>query len=179
MLPNHINKKLQMISSIFDEFVDQINHPRVRAIIAYALDSVRPHNLSLGLRLVKLNSNQIELVLPRKQRNCASDGNVLPGVLVSAGLEAFRLLWERNFFENQNVQIQFKSMDWSQIRPTKRQVRVKAELPTIARESTLAELNKQKKASQQMQVKFFDEDLLVGELLISADFSVSELLDWK
>jgi hypothetical protein len=179
MLPFHINKKLQTISSIFDEFVEQINHPRVRAIIAYALDSVRPHNLSLGLRLAKLSTNQIELILPHKRRNCASDGSVLPGVLVSAGLEAFKILWERNFFENQKVQIQFKNMDWSQLRPTKKQVRVKAELSTLARESTLAELNKNKKASQQMQVKFFEEDMIVGELLITADFLVSELIDWK
>jgi hypothetical protein len=178
--PVYLTKKFQTISSIFEEFIDQIKHPQTQAIISYALDSLKPHYRSLGLRLVKLNSNQIEMMIPSKLRNLGADGFMLTGVMVSAGLESYKLLWKRNFFENQNVQITFQTMDWHQIRPTKSDVRIRAELPTVSREGVLAEMTKNQKAAHDIQISFFDqEDIMIGQLHVQADFQVSQLLEWK
>ena len=132
------------------------------------------------MRLVRLSSNQIEIMIPAKKRNLGNDGNLLTGVMVSAGLEAYKLLWKRNFFDNLNVQITFENMDWQQMRPTKSDVRIRAELPTAARESVLAELSKKQKANHEIQIRFFDQqDIIIGELHLLADFRISHLLEWK
>ena len=140
---------------------------------------LRPHFLSLGVRISVLGPHSVEMTVPRKTRNIGTDGEILPGVQISAAIEAYKLLWMRNAPEGEfrilikNVKVQF-------LKPGKGPLRLRGELGEIARESRWAELQKNKRSQHTMALHVFDsEEQLCAEIEIESELYLQEMLDWK
>ena len=140
---------------------------------------IRPHFLSLGARISILSTSKIELTLPRKVRNLDEHGQILPGVQVSAAVEAFRLLWKRNAPEG-DLQIVIKNVQARFLKFSKDDLKVRGELGDIAREARWAELEKNKRSQHQMSLYLFDsQDQICTEVEIECELLFKELLEWK
>lgn len=173
------NKITNLVESVVSDVAEQVTSPSTKKALNSALDLIRPHFLSLGARISVLSSSQIELTLPRKARNLDEHGQILPGVQVSAAIEAYRLLWKRNAPEGE-FQIVVKSAEARFLKFTKADLKVRAELPELAREARWAELSKNKKSTHRMTLHLFDEqDQICTEVEIESEFFLKEMLEWK
>jgi hypothetical protein len=175
----NFNKITGVVESVVMDVAEQVTSPRTKKVLNSALDVIRPHFLSLGARISILAPAKIELTLPRKLRNLDEHGQILPGVQVSAAVEAYRLLWKRNAPEGefqiviQNVQARF-------LKFTKEDLKIRGELGDIAREARWAELEKHKRSRHQMTLHIFDsQDQICTEVEIESELLFKELLEWK
>ncbi len=168
-----------LVESIATDVAEQVTSPRTKKVLNSALDVIRPHFLSLGARISILSSSKIELTLPRKLRNLDEHGQILPGVQVSAAVEAYRLLWKRNAPEGE-FQIIIKNVQTRFLKFSKDDLKVRGELGDLAREARWAELEKHKRSHHQMTLNLFDsQDQICTEVEIESELLFKELLEWK
>lgn len=177
------NKNFNLITNLVEGLVSdvagQVNSPRTRKALNTALDLVRPHFISMGARISTLSTTRIELTLPQKARNLDEQGQILPGVQISAAVEAFRLLWKRNSPEGE-FQVVIKKVESRFIKFSSSNLKVRGELSDLAREARWAELSKHKRSSHQMTLHLFDDqDQICTEIEIEADLFLKEMLEWK
>lgn len=177
------NKNFDKITSLLGEFADQVAldlpSPKAKRILNSALDFLRPHFLSLGIRIVRLSPQQIEILVPAKARNLDESGMVMEGILTSVGIEAFKMLWKRNapqgHFENKVSQFSFEK-----IKELKGDIRLRCELSEISREAVLAELVKDKRSRVQVQIDFYNlEEQICAQLALQSELFLKEMIDWK
>lgn len=161
------------------DVAEQVNSPAAKRALNSALDLIKPHFISLGARISILSTSQVELKIPRKARNLDEHGQILPGVQVSAAVEAYRLLWKRNA-PNGHFQIVIKSVQAKFLKFTKDDLKVRGELSDLAREARWAELAKHKQSQHQMTLHFFDEQgQICSEVEIESELYLKEMLEWK
>lgn len=177
------NKNFDKITSLLGEFADQVAldlpSPKAKRLLNSALDFLRPHFLSLGIRIVRLSPQQIEIMVPAKARNLDESGEVMEGILASVGIESFKMLWKRNapegFFENKVGTFTFEKL-----KELKGDIRVRCELSDIAREAVLAELHKDKRSRHEVQIYFYNlEDQICAQLNLQGELFLKEMIDWK
>lgn len=168
-----------MLEGLVSDVAEQVSSPRTKKALNSALDLFRPHVLSLGLRISVLSSSQIELLLPVKKRNLDEMERLLPGVQISAAIEAYKLLWQRNAPDG-NFDIVIKSTKAQFFKQAKTDLQLRGELAEISRETKWAELSKNKRTDHEMSLHFFDtQEQMVAEIEISAELFVREMIDWK
>ena len=181
--PQDINKNFTKIAVLVEDLVsdvaEQIQSPRTKKTLNTALDMLRPHFVSLGVRVSVLGPHSVELILPRKTRNLGADGEILPGVQISAGIEAYKLLWMRNAPEGE-FRIQIKNVKVQFFKAGQGPLRLRGELSEIARESKWAELLKNKRSHHVMSLHVYDsEEQICAEIEIESELYLQEMLDWK
>jgi hypothetical protein len=174
-----LGKVTELVESVVTDVAEQVTSPTTKKVLNSALDMIRPHFISLGARISILSTSKIELTLPRKARNLDEQGQILPGVQVSAAVEAFRLLWKRNAPEG-DLQIVIKNVQSRFLKFSKDDLKVRGELGDIAREARWAELEKHKRSQHQMTLYLFDsQDQICTEVEIESELLFKELLEWK
>ena len=175
----NFNKLADMLEGLVTDVADHVSSPRTKKALYSALDLFRPHLLSLGLRISILNSSQVEVTLPAKKRNVDEMNRILTGVQVSAAIEAYKLLWQRNSPEG-NFDVVVKSTQAQFFKQAKTDLCLRGELPEISRETKWAELSKNKRADHEMTLCFFDDqEQMVAEVSIVAELFLVEMIDWK
>ena len=147
-------------------------------IVSLALDLLKPHIQALGLRVAKLSRTHVEIILPSKYRNLTAKGFVLEGAVVMAACEALRWLWLQNkpegSFSHEFGRIQFES-----VKPLSGQLRLRAELTELARETALLELSKMQKSELTVMVLVFDHDeQLVAQVELESRLRLTPALEW-
>ena len=90
-----INKKIKMLSQLFGEVSDSVQSPRMRAFLTSALEFLRPHHVALGLRVSRLSTTHVEVVIPGGKRNLSDRGEIDPGILTTAATLGLQLLLRR------------------------------------------------------------------------------------
>lgn len=175
----NFNKLADMLEGLVSDVAEQVSSPRTKHILNSALDLFRPHLISLGVRISVLGPSKVELSLPIKKRNLDEKGRLLPGVQVSAAIEAYKLLWQRNAPEG-NFDLVVKSTEIKFFKTTKSDLCLRGELSEISRETKWAELSKNKKTDHEMTLHLFDDqEQMVAEVLITAELFLVEMIDWK
>ncbi len=175
----NFNKVADFVEGFVTDLADQVNSPRTKQTLNSALDLVRPHFISLGLRISVLSSTKIELMLPCKARNLDERGELLQGVQISSAIEAFKLIWKRNAPEGE-FQIVIRNVKTQFMKPANKDLHLRCELSELVRESCWAELAAQKFSHQTLDLKFFDDqEQVVSEVEVEADLYIKEMLEWK
>ena len=175
----NFSKITGLVGSVVHDLSEQVQSPRARRALSSALDLVRPHFVSLGVRISVLSSSQIELLLPRKKRNLDEHGQILMGVQISAAIEAYKLLWKRNAPDGE-FQVTIRGVQARILRPTQSAIKIRGELSEVAREARWAELAKSKKSRHEITLHLFDDqEQICGEVDIQSDLSLQEFLEWK
>lgn len=175
----NFNKLTGLVESVVTDLAEQVTSPQTKKALNSALDLIRPHFLSLGARISVLSTSQVELTLPRKARNLDEQGQILPGVQVSAAIEAYKLLWKRNAPEGE-FQIVIKNVEARFLKFSKEDLKIRGELGDIAREARWAELTKNKQSRHQMTLHVFDQqEQICTEVQIESELFLKEMLEWK
>lgn len=126
-----------------------------RAALGYALDLLRPFTAGMGLRVSRLSDRQIEVVLPDKKRNESSVGRVHEGAILTAGLEAARLLWLRHAPQGE-FSVHVKETTIQILQEYSGELRLRIELPEMQRETVLMQLRSHHQATPNISVNIFD-----------------------
>jgi hypothetical protein len=173
-------RKLQSLAKeISGQVLDQAEDGALKRSLNSALDLLRPHSLSLGLRIARLSDSLCELVIPRKDRNLDEQGHILEGVLISSAVEAFKILLRRNLGSNE-LQIVCKHASFELLRLGQGDLRVRANLPEIQRESLLAELGRAKQTQIEAPVLIFEKtEQLCAQVQMSFYISQQSKIEWK
>lgn len=168
-----------LFESVVHDFAEQVTSPQAKKALNSALDLIRPHFLSIGARVSILGPMQVELTLPRKARNLDEQGQILPGVQISAAIEAYKLLWKRNAPEGE-FQIVIKNVQAHFLKFSKEDLKIRGELSDLAREARWAELAKNKQSQHEMTLHLFDEqNQICTEVEIQSELYLKEMLEWK
>ncbi len=168
-----------LVESVVNDFAEQVTSPQAKKALNSALDLIRPHFLSIGARISVLSSSQVELTIPRKTRNLDEHGQILPGVQISAAIEAYKLLWKRNAPKGE-FQIVIKSAEARFLKFTRDDLKIRGELGDLAREARWAELSKDKQSQHEMTLHLFDsENQICTEVEIRSELYLKEMLEWK
>lgn len=155
------------------------NFHKISSLINSALDLIRPHFLSLGARVRRLSATQVEVLLPAKQRNQDARGDLLDGVVISAALEAFYLLWKRATPQGEYSQ-KITGLEWTPRMPLRGDLTIRSEISEIQRETVLAEIGKNKKSSVDTVLHVANsENIICAEIVVRAEIYLMEVLDWK
>ncbi|MBX3032620.1 MAG: hypothetical protein KF865_01765 [Bdellovibrionaceae bacterium] len=138
-----------------------------RAALSSALDYLRPFSAGLGFRVSRLSDTQIEMIVPARSRNCNEEGHLHEGALVTAGIEAAKLLWTRHAPLGE-FKIQVTSAAFESHRPTRADARVRLELVETAREILLSQLRKNREVTSETALRFVDEsEQSIGDLRLT------------
>lgn len=166
-------------TQLLSELAQQMTSSQARTALNSALDFVRPHLVSLGVRISVLGTDQVEMLLPRKTRNIDRSGNILSGVQISAATEAFKLLWQRNAPEG-IFDIQIKTVNSRFMKSARGDLKIRGELSELSREAAWAELRKNKRTQFQSTMLIFDQEKqIVAEIEIDSELFLRETLEWK
>ncbi len=175
------NKNFSKISNLLEEiatdFTEQMDSSRLKQNLNSALDVLRSFSRCLGFRVSLLNARNIEVIVPRKAR-VLENGNYSEGALIAVGIEAARLLWQRNGPNNAR-DFQVQAASWKLLKDIKSEVVVRIELSELARETALAELSKNQKSFLELQAQYFDADQLAAQLAMEISLTSGEFLEWK
>lgn len=185
-----INKKFKLLSDLFgetlNEFSETLRSPRARALLSSALEFVKPHHLALGLRVSRLSTTRIEVVVPLRAQStgvpageAAADGLALdPGVLTTAANLGAQLLLRRQ----DQAALGGGEVTEAHLRflgPVRSTLRGRLEFPKIAQESLRAELGKNGRAEIELVMAFFDDsERLVADCSLRYVARDSDQLTW-
>lgn len=185
-----INKKFKVLTQLLGEVSESVRSPRAKALLTSALEFVKPHHLALGLRVSRLSTTRIEVVVPierrfKKSANqppahlSALDMILDPGVLTTAAVMGSQLLMQR---------LDLPHLGLSQIRETHfralgtmtSDLRGRLELTKLAQEALRAELKKNGSSEIELVMSFFDEsERLVADCTLSFHCQAADQIDWK
>lgn len=175
----NFNKIASLAEKLLEEWAGSSKAQRSQQALSYALDMIKPHILSLGLRITRLGSSLVEILVPVKARNIDEHGKILDGVLISSGIEAYQMLWKRNAPKGL-FSIEIKNCHWKLLQRAQGEVRVRLEVNEVQREAVLAQLQKNHQADHQASLHFYNkENQVCAEMQIEATLHLKEMLEWK
>ena len=178
-LNNLANKLGFKATLLLSDLAEQVTSPQAKLALNSALDYIRPHLISLGLRISILAVDQVEMTLPRKARNLDRKGRLLPGIQISAAIEAYKLLWQRNAPEG-IFDVQILSVNTRFMKTSQGDLKIRGELSELSREGAWAELRKNKRSRHQARMLVFDQEKqMVAEIEIESELFLLETLEWK
>ncbi len=147
--------------------IEEMSPPTANAALSYALDAMKSFVSGMGLRVARLTDHQIEVVIPLKARNLNEAQELHEAVLVGAGIEALKLLWERHSPLDTKIKIQIQKIETRLIEMSHRECRVRYELPEHTREKILSELRSQRASQVDAPILVFDDsEKRVAEMTI-------------
>jgi hypothetical protein len=182
-----LSKNLKKITSsandlaetLAEELVNHIQGKPPQHILNFALDFIRPYIQTLGLRVSKLTSENVEVVIPGKVLYQDVNQNLDEGALISASLFAFKKLWKKNSPKG-HFKIEIKKIEFEKIRDPKAPVRIRLELSAMTRETIFADLVESKTATQDIMAHILDSELQVlAKVHIQAELSLLKAINWN
>lgn len=168
----------QVLGSISD-LVETIQHRKTKALLNSALEFVRPHHLALGIRVARLSTTHVEVVVPVLSKTKTETGELDPGVLTSAALMSVELLLRRTDLADLG-DVDLQEMHFAKILPLKNELRGRLEISKLAQESLRVDLRKKGEAQLDLQMIFFDpQDQRAADCQMNYHCKFVEKLDWK
>ncbi|MFV8257254.1 PaaI family thioesterase [Bdellovibrio bacteriovorus] len=154
------------LAALLEEVSPKASH----AALSYALDIVRPFSAGMGLRISRLSDTQVEMVVPARTRNLNEVKTMHEGALVTAAIEAAKLLWMRHAPMG-SFEINVTRLESELFKVTSEECRVRMELPETVREVVLAEVRDRREAKAEVELKVFDSnDQAVAEFRLHLSF---------
>lgn len=183
-----INKKFKLLSEAIGEFTESFSEnlqsPRARALLSSALEFVKPHHLALGLRVSRLSTTRIEVVVPLRSKlpempaGEASEVFMDPGVLTTAANLGAQLLLRRQ----DQAELGIGQVAEAHLRflgPIASTLRGRLEFSKIAQESLRAELKMNGRADIELVMAFFDDsERMVADCSLQYVARHSDQLTW-
>lgn len=139
------------------EIVESIQNRKTRAFLNSALEFLKPHHLALGLRISRLSTTHVEIVVPKMAKSLSSSGELDPGVVTSAALLAVELLMRRMGLDDLG-ELSLDDFTFNRNSPMTGEVRGRLEFGKLSQEAFRAELRKLGKSQLNLQMSFFDQD---------------------
>jgi hypothetical protein len=166
-----INKKFKLLGEVLIEFSESVQSPRARAFLSSALEFIKPHHIALGLRVSRLSTTRIEVVVPFQ--------SVEPGVLTTAAVMGAQLLLRR-LDQPQLGDSVMQETHFRFVAPVTSQLRGRLEFAKIAQESLRADLKRQGTTQVELVMAYFDEsERLVADCTLLYQCRNSDQLTWK
>lgn len=154
------------IAALLEEVSPKASH----AALSYAMDMLRPFSAGMGLRVSRLSDTQVEMILPVRSRNLNELNTLHEGALVTAAVEACKLLWMRHAPMGE-FEISVSKIAFEIYKAQNEECRVRMELSETTREVVLSEIRDQRESTTEAELKFFDEhDQAVADLHMSVKF---------
>ncbi|WP_413582785.1 DUF4442 domain-containing protein [Bdellovibrio sp. HCB288] len=148
------------LAALLEEVSPKVSH----AALGYALDIVRPFSAGMGLRISRLKDTQIEIVIPARTRNMNELKQMHEGALLSAAIEAAKILWMRHAPLG-NFEIAVARIESEFFKVQTGECRLRMELAENIREVVLADLRDRRESATTADVQVFDEnDQAVGSV---------------
>ncbi|MEK2689143.1 DUF4442 domain-containing protein [Bdellovibrio sp. GT3] len=148
------------LAALLEEVSPKVSH----AALGYALDIVRPFSAGMGLRISRLKDTQIEIVIPARTRNMNELKQMHEGALLSAAIEAVKILWMRHAPLG-NFEIAVTRIESEFFKVQTGECRLRMELAENIREVVLADLRDRRESATTADVQVFDEnDQAVGSV---------------
>lgn len=154
------------LAALLEEVSPKASH----AALSYALDIVRPFSAGMGLRISRLSDTQVEMVLPARTRNMNDLNQIHEGAVVTAAIEAAKLLWMRHAPMG-HFEIVVSHVDMEFFKAQGGDCRLRMELSEVTRETILAEIRDRREAKVEGELKVFDEnEQAIAELHLQLQF---------
>lgn len=141
------------LAALLEEVSPKASH----AALSYALDMVRPFSAGMGLRISRLSDTQVEMVIPARTRNMSDTQSLHEGALMTAAVEAVKVLWMRHAPMG-NFEISVSRSQAGFFKTENEECRLRSELSESLRETVLAELRSQREAEADMNVNVYDSN---------------------
>ena len=150
--------------------LEEVSPKASNAALSYALDMVRPFSAGMGLRVSRLSDTQVEMVIPARTRNMTEANQIHEGALITAAVEAAKLLWTRHAPLG-NFVVTVSRLDSEFFKTLNSECRLRLELAETTRELVLASLRDHREAKAEAEVRVFDEnDQAVADLHLYLNF---------
>lgn len=174
-----MNRNLKKLGEIFEEVSGSFQNHRARAFLTSALEFIKPHHLALGLRVSRLSTSKIEVVVPDRWKNQTDNGEIDPGILTSAAVMAAQLLLRRMDIPDLGP-LALEEMHFVRLSRLTGELRGRLELAKLSQEAFRAELKKNSTAKLELMMIFYDgfEKRLADCQLIYHCKAVNSL-EWK
>lgn len=145
------NKKLKMLTELLTEVTETVQSPRAKAFLSSALQFVRPHHLSLGLRISRLSTTHVEVQVPLLGKSEAHEA----GTLVTAATLAAQLLLRR--VDQPDIgPCEVQEVRFERLGALTSSLSGRLEFSKLAQENLRAELRKAGSAELELTLSFFD-----------------------
>lgn len=178
-LPIKSKISLARVFGAVGEIVDSLQSRKTRALLNSALEFMKPHHLALGIRVARLSTTHVEVVVPVLSKTKTETGELDPGVLSSAALMSVELLMRRTDLSDLG-EIELGQMQFSRLHPLRKEVRGRLELSKLAQETLRVDLRKNGSADLELLMIFFDEDdRRVADCQMNYRCQFVQKLDWK
>jgi hypothetical protein len=141
------------LAALLEEVAPKASH----AALSYALDVIRPFSSGMGLRVSRLSDTQIEMVLPLRTHNLNELNKIHEGALITAAIEATKLLWNRHAPIG-SFEIIVNKAELELFKEIANECRLRMELSEISRELHLGEIRDRRESIANSEIKFFDEN---------------------
>lgn len=160
------------LAALLEEVSPKASH----AALSYALDIVRPFSAGMGLRISRLSDLQVEMVIPARARNLNDSKFMHEGAIITASIEAAKLLWIRHAPMG-NFEVTVSRSEVEFFKNQSEDCRVRMELPETTREVVLAEIRDHRESQADVELKVFDEnDQTVAEVRLNLKFKHTPVL---
>lgn len=146
--------------------LEEVSPKASHAALSYALDIVRPFSAGMGLRISRLSDTQVEMVIPARTRNLSDTKAMHEGALLTAAIEAAKLLWMRHAPLG-NFEIIVLRAEADFFKAQSEDCRLRMELSESVRELILSEVRERRESQTEAEIKIFDEhDQAVGSVIL-------------
>ncbi|WP_413576105.1 YiiD C-terminal domain-containing protein [Bdellovibrio sp. HCB290] len=151
------DRGIRMSAADLAALLEEVSPKASHAALGYALDIVRPFSAGMGLRISRLKDTQIEVVIPARTRNMNELKQMHEGALLSAAIEAAKILWMRHAPLG-NFEIAVTRIESEFFKVQTNDCRLRMELAENIREVVLADLRERREATATADVQVFDEN---------------------
>lgn len=154
------------LAALLEEVSPKASH----AALSYALDIVRPFSAGMGLRISRLSDTQVEMIIPARTRNLNESKIMHEGAIVTAAIEAAKILWVRHAPMG-NFEITVSKTEIEFFKNQTEDCRIRMELSEANREAVLAEIRDRRESQAEAELKAFDaNDQTVAEIKLNLKF---------
>lgn len=151
----NFSRNLKKVAEIFGEVSESIQNQRARHLLTSALEFVKPHHLALGLRVSRLSTTRIEVVVPHRWKNQTDSGEIDPGILTTAATMGAQLLLRR-MDQPDLGPLSLEEIHFHRLTRLNGELRGRLELSKISQEAFRAELKKKATAKLELTMIFYD-----------------------
>lgn len=159
--------------------VTELLSDRSQRTLSYALDLLRPFNISLGLRFSRLGQKHVEVIIPSRSKNKDEHGSIWDAIVIAGATEAGRLLWKHNWPHPQ-LKVVVSTLEYKKIKTAYGDLTLRGELTDLARESVFSELYGKGSALSINHFLVYDSgEQLAYEVQVTYQLSAQDQLGWK
>ncbi len=151
----NLGRNLKKMAEIFGEVSESIHNHRARELLNSALEFLKPHHLALGLRISRLSTTRVEVVVPTRWKNQTDSGEIDPGILTTAAMMGSQLLLRR-MDQPDLGPLALEEIHFVRLSRLTGELRGRLELSKLAQESFRAELKKKGFAKLELMMIFYD-----------------------